>query len=114
MQAATTPVAALPSAPPRSATRAAWLLSGLTAVLLLAALALDIRTGSYRQLLYLTITAALAALGALLTSRKPEQRISWGFAATALLWAVGAGAYAYAIEAVVTDPGTLPGGLAAA
>ena len=53
-------------------------------------------------------------IGALLTTRKPEQRISWGFAGTALLWAIAAGAYAYAFEALVAHPGSLPGGLAAA
>src|SRR5262249_57985022 len=58
--------------------------------------------------------AALTALGALLTTRKPEQPISWGFLATAFLWAVGAVAFAYAVDALITDPRTLPGGLAAA
>jgi signal transduction histidine kinase len=87
---------------------------GLTSVLLLAALALDLHAGSYRQLLYPTIAEALALIAALLTTRKPEQPLSWGFAGTALLWAIGAGAYAYAVEALVADPGSLPGGLAAA
>jgi two-component system, NarL family, sensor kinase len=90
------------------------LLGGLTSVLLLAALALDLHTGSYRQLLYVVIAETLTLIGALLTTRKPEQPISWGFGATALLWAVGAGAYAYAVEALVADPSSLPGGLAAA
>jgi signal transduction histidine kinase len=90
------------------------LLAGLTSALLLATLALDLHTGSYRQLLYLVNAVALMLIGALLTTRKPEQRISWGFAGTALLWAIGAGAYAYALEALVADPGSLPGGLAAA
>ena len=90
------------------------MLAGLTSALLLATLALDLHTGSYRQLLYLVNAVALMLVGALLTTRKPEQRISWGFAVTALLWAIGAGAYAYALEALVADPGSLPGGLAAA
>jgi signal transduction histidine kinase len=60
------------------------------------------------------IAEALALVGAVLTTRKPEQPISWGFATTALLWAIGSGAYAYAVEALVADPGSLPGGLAAA
>jgi signal transduction histidine kinase len=89
-------------------------LASLTSVLLLAALVLDLHTGSYRQLLYLVIAEALALVGAVLTTRKPEQPISWGFATTALLWAIGSGAYAYAVEALVADPGSLPGGLAAA
>jgi signal transduction histidine kinase len=98
----------------RAGVRAGWLLGGLTSALLLATFALDLHTGSYRQLLYLATAAALALIGALLTTRKPEQPISWGFAGTALLWAIGAGAHAYAVEALVADPGSLPGGLAAA
>ena len=83
-------------------------------MLVVAALALNLHTGSYRQLLYLSGTGVLTLIGALLTTRKPEQPISWGFAGTALLWAVAAFAYAYAYQALVADPGSLPGGLAAA
>src|SRR5581483_2878995 len=97
-----------------AAPRAGRLLAALTSLLLLAALALDVRTGSYRQLLYLTIAAALMLLGGLMTTRKPEQPISWGFAATAFLWALGGCAYAYAVEALIADPGSVPAGLAAA
>ena len=56
----------------------------------------------------------MTCLGVLLTTRKPEHPISWGFAATGLLWAVGAGAYAYAIAALVANPQSLPAGRAAA
>jgi signal transduction histidine kinase len=90
------------------------LLGGLTSALLVAALAFDLHTGSYRQLLYLVPAGALALGGVLLTTRKPEQPISWGFAGTALLWAIGACAYAYAVDALVDGPGRLPGGSAAA
>jgi two-component system, NarL family, sensor kinase len=94
--------------------RAGWALVGATSLLVMTAFALDVHTGSYRQLLYLAIAQVLALLGVLLTTRRPEQRISWGVAATALAWAVGGGAYAYAVEALVARPGSLPGGLAAA
>ena len=90
------------------------MLASLTTVLLVAALALDLNTGSYRQLVYLLSTQVLALIGALLTTRKPEQPISWGFAGTALFWAVAAGAYAYGFQALVADPGSLPGGRVAA
>ena len=80
----------------------------------MAALAFDLHTGSYRQLLYLMIDGALALGGVLLTTRKPEQPISWGFAGTALLWVIGACAYAYAVDALVDGPGRLPGGSVAA
>jgi signal transduction histidine kinase len=98
----------------RTRLRAAWALVAVTSVLVVTAFALDVHTGSYRQLLYLAIAELLSLLGILLTTRRPEQRISWGVAATALAWAVGGGAYAYAVEALVADPGSLPGGLAAA
>ena len=90
------------------------MLGGLTSALLVAALAFDLHTGSYRQLLYLVIAGALTLVGVLLTTRKPEQAISWGFAGTALLWAIGSCAYAYAVDALVDGPGRLPGGSAAA
>ena len=86
----------------------------MTTALLLGALALDLHTGSYRQLLYLAIGLAMTCLGVLLTTRKPEHPISWGFAATGFLWAVGAAAYAYAIAALVAHPQSLPAGRAAA
>ena len=56
----------------------------------------------------------MTCLGVLLTTQKPEQPISWGFAVTGFLWAVGAGAYAYAIAALVADPRSLPAGRVAA
>ncbi len=56
----------------------------------------------------------MTCLGVLLTTRKPEHPISWGFAATGFLWAVGAAAYAYAIAALVAHPQSLPAGRAAA
>ena len=91
-----------------------WALAGLASALLLIALGLDLHTGSYRQLNFLLSTAALAGIGFVLTTRKPEQAISWGFAVTAVGWALGGVAYAYATEALVAEPGSLPGGLAAA
>ena len=109
-----TAAARVPTASHRTGIAAGWLIGGLTSVLLVAALVLDVRTGSYQQLLYLAIGAALTCIGALLTTRMPEHPISWGFAATGLLWAISSGAYAYAIEALVAHPGSLPGGRAAA
>ena len=102
------------SALDRLGARAAWCLGGATSVLILGALALDIETGSYQQLLYLAIAQALTCLGVLLTTRKPEHPISWGFAVTGFLWAVGSLAYAYAFAGLVSHPGSLPAGPAAA
>jgi signal transduction histidine kinase len=86
----------------------------VASVLVVTTLGLDLYTGSYRQLLYLAIAAALVLMGVLLTTRRPEQPIAWGFAATGLLWALSGVAYPYAVHALVEDPGSLPGGLAAA
>lgn len=97
-----------------TAVRAGWALGGLASALVLTAAALDLRTGSYQQILYVLIAEALTLIAVLLTTRKPEHPIAWGFAATGLLWGIGSFAYAYAVEALVEDPGTLPGGLAAA
>ena len=111
---ASTRVGRSSSARSRAGVRAGWFLGGLTLLLLLGTLALDIYTGSYRQLLYIGVGLAMTCLGVLLTTRKPEHPISWGFAATGFLWAVGAGAYAYAIAALVANPQSLPAGRAAA
>jgi signal transduction histidine kinase len=98
----------------REATTAGWVLGGVTLGLLLTALALDVHTSSYEQLLYVLVAAALVLLAALMTTRKPAHSISWVLAGTALVWSVGNLAYAYAVEALVTDPGSVPDGRAAA
>jgi signal transduction histidine kinase len=60
------------------------------------------------------VAAALVLLGALMTTRKPAHPISWVLAGTAFIWSVGNLAYAYAVEALVRDPGSVPDGRAAA
>ena len=87
---------------------------GLTSALLLASLVLDLDTGSYKTLAYLGATAVLALIGLLLTTRRPDHPISWVLAFMALWGAAGGLAYAYAVEALVESPGSLPGGLVAA
>jgi signal transduction histidine kinase len=98
----------------RGAATFGWALFGVTSLLLSVGLVLDVRTSSYRQLLYALVTAALALLGVLMTTRRPAHPISWVLAGSALVWSVGGFAYTYAIEALVTDPGSVPGGRAAA
>jgi signal transduction histidine kinase len=61
-----------------------------------------------------TVTEILAVLGLLLTSQRPENRVSWAIAAAALWWAIGNFMHAYAVVGVVTHPGSLPAGVAAA
>jgi signal transduction histidine kinase len=86
----------------------------LTSTAFVAALALDVRSGSYKNILFLGVNVVLALIGLLLTTRKPEHPISWILSITALWGATGGLVYAYAIEALVADPGSLPGGPAAA
>jgi hypothetical protein len=86
----------------------------LTSTAVVAALALDVQSGSYKNLLYLGVNVVLALIGLLLTTRRPEHPISWVLAITAVWGSLGGLVYAYAIEALVADPGSLPGGLAAA
>jgi signal transduction histidine kinase len=97
--------------------RMVWLGRGvfaLSSTAVVAALALDVQSGSYKNLVYLGVNVVLALIGLLLTTRRPEHPISWVLAITALWGSIGGLVYAYAIEALVADPGSLPGGLAAA
>jgi signal transduction histidine kinase len=94
--------------------RAGWIVFAVSSVACLTALALDLHTGTYRTLAYVGVAEALALMGIVLTTRMPEHRISWVLAISALGWAISSLAFAYAVEALVADPGSLPGGLAAA
>lgn len=91
-----------------------WTLFALTLSILAVAVTLDLRAGSYDTVVYLIVSAALAAIGLLLTTRRPEHRVSWVIAATALWGALGGLSFAYAHHALIVDPGSLPGGLTAA
>jgi signal transduction histidine kinase len=91
-----------------------WAVFALTCAILVAALALDVATGTYKTFPYLGVNVVLALIGVLLTTRRPEHRISWVLALMALWGTVGGLCYAYAVQALVADPGSLPGGLVAA
>ena len=91
-----------------------WGFFALTSVLLLAALASTWTCAGTRRSSIWASTAFLALIGVLLTTRRPEHRISWVLALIALWGTIGGLAYAYAVEALVGHPGSLPGGLAAA
>jgi signal transduction histidine kinase len=86
----------------------------LTSAVLVSALALDLDAGSYKTLAYLGANAVLALLGVLLTTRMPEHPIAWVLVIMALWGSAGGLVYAYAVEALVAAPGSLPGGLVAA
>ena len=84
-----------------------------TSVVFACALALDLHTGTYGTLLYLGVNGILALIAAVLTTRRPENAISWVLALTAVWGVIGGLLHAYAIE-VLTVSTWLPGGLAAA
>jgi signal transduction histidine kinase len=101
----------------RPVRRRVWLGRGvfaLTFTAVVAALALEVQSGSYKNLVYLGVTVVLALIGLLLTTRRPEHPISWVLAITAVWGSIGGLVYAYANKALVADPGSLPGGLGAA
>ena len=51
-----------------------------------------------------------AAVGALIISRRPSNRIGWIFLITAIGTAISTTGFDYAVYAVLTNPGSLPGG----
>jgi hypothetical protein len=57
------------------------------------------------------VQLAFATVGALVAARRPQHPIGWLFCVGTLLWACGAGALEYAVYAVITVPGALPGGV---
>jgi hypothetical protein len=89
--------------------RLGWAMFAVTSVACAVAVALDLHTGTYATLAYVAATQAIASMAVLLTSRLPQHRISWVMAVGALWWGISNLAFAYAVEAVVADPGSLPG-----
>ncbi len=100
--------------PGRGKVKLGWGVCALTSAAIVVALVLDLHTGTYKTLTFLGVNVVLALIGLLLTTRRPEHPISWVLAITAFGWAIGGISYAYAVQALVADPGSLPGGLAAA
>ena len=97
----------------RGAARLAWAVWVLGLVLAAAILAL-VRANDPSQFrdqpFYLVGFLAFLTVGALVASRRPENPIGWIFCTIALsnfLWAFG---WQYAVYALVTGPGSLPGG----
>src|SRR5262245_12963610 len=99
---------------PSSGERAGRRGFALTCVSSVVAVALDVHSGNYKTLAYVGIALVLGAIGLVLTSRMPRHRVSWVLAADGLWWAAGGLSYAWAVEALVESPGSLPGGVAAA
>ena len=104
----------VPGAHPGRRVRLGWVVFTVNCTVFVAALALDLANGTVKQVVYLGVDVVLALIGLLLTTRRPEHRISWVLAIMALWGMVGGLCYAYAVEALVSNPGSLPGGLVAA
>jgi signal transduction histidine kinase len=111
-----------PLTPPRTGARArrpgrvalgrAVLVASLS--LCVVTVAIDVHARLGHSLAYVAGAVALALCGGLLTARCPEHRIAWLMAATGLWSSFANLIYAYATEALVERPASLPGGTAAA
>jgi signal transduction histidine kinase len=86
----------------------------LTSTAFLVAAALDVDARTYKTLPYLGLNLVIALIALLLTTRRPQHRVSWVLAGTALWGMVGGLFYGYAVGALVEDPGSRPGGIVAA
>jgi hypothetical protein len=99
----------------RTAVRLAWSLWGLTMGLLALAAWLDARNGagwpgSQDELALVPMSLTFATVGALISARHPRNPIGWLCGAFGLVVAVTHTGNQYAQYALVTAPGSLPGG----
>ena len=94
--------------------RLGWVAFAVTTAAFAAGVALELHTGNYLKLVFVVPNAALALIGVLLTTRKPAHPVSWIIAGSALSSAILSFSHPYAVETLVNNPGSLPGGLAAA
>jgi hypothetical protein len=93
------------------ATRLAWALTALSALLLVLAVMLVVlnRDLGFRTLSpHLLLVPGFGVVGLVLAMRRPGHAIGWLFVAMGLVAAVQAFAVEYAIWALVTAPGSLP------
>jgi uncharacterized membrane protein len=103
--------------------RLAWSLWGLTFALALAVVVLSVLNRdagvettwpAALEVLIGVVVLTSATVGALVASRRPRNPIGWILVAGAVPSALGALGEAYAIYALFTEPGSLPGGVTAA
>jgi hypothetical protein len=94
-----------------AATRLAWTLTALSALLLVLAVVLLVlnRDLGFRVLSpHLFVVPGFAVVGLVLAVRRPGHTIGWLFVGMGLVAAVQAFSFEYAIRALVTAPGSLP------
>jgi hypothetical protein len=97
----------------RTAFWLAWCIWGVFVAIATAALMLQIKNGPSAWLsdAFGSLTLlALATVGSLIASRRPQNPIGWIFCASALLGGLGSGLVEYAVYALITAPGSLPAG----
>ena len=94
--------------------RAAWSLWALTVVLSVVSLPLAEQGGLIVIVPLAAWTLTSSTVGAIIVSRRPENPIGWILCAIGFLWACNIFSGLYAIQALVTDPGSLPAGEVAA
>jgi hypothetical protein len=92
----------------RAAARLAWSLWSGAALIL--ALAVGLAPLGRSDLGGLVVSGSFASVGALLASRRADNPIGWLFCGFGLTIALDLFARQYAAHALVTDPGSLPGG----
>jgi hypothetical protein len=93
----------------------AWSLWTLTVVLSVVSLLIDTQQGDLIILLPLVAwTITSSTVGTIIATRRPENPIGWVLSAIGFLWASNSFFGLYAIRALVTYPGSLPAGEAAA
>jgi hypothetical protein len=108
----------------RAAAWFAWSLCALSVALMALALALLLLSGSaalpsetgglWGTVVQITVDFALPILGGLIASRRPDNPIGWIVCAAALANAMDYFADGYTTYALLAEPNSLPGGLAAA
>ena len=111
---------------PRTATRVAWCVGIASIALIIGALVLmfidrraTLPAGSsgqwnFSNVLNNVVNMAVPALGIVLASRRPENRIGWLFLAAGFTLGLTAFGMSYGLHALVADPGSLPAGRALA
>jgi signal transduction histidine kinase len=96
----------------RTATWLAWSMCLMAAAALAGTLAIDVLTSSLDAFTILGIPAILAfsVVGALVAPRRRDNPIGWILCGVGLSFALGSLAGEYATYALITEPGSLPGG----
>jgi signal transduction histidine kinase len=96
----------------RTATRLAWSMCVVAAAAIAGTVGIDVVASSLDAFSILGIPAILAfsVVGALVASRRPDNPIGWILCGVGLSFAVASLAGEYATYALITEPGSLPGG----